>query len=255
LPPLSKVGNLRQELVDELGFDCEVILPPTHDTGASFIASSLNIEDSGVILSSGTWSLLGKELLEPIVNEQSRLKNFTNEGGLDKRYRFLKNIMGLWIVQEVSRNLDYRYSFSELVNLAKEAKNFTSVIDVNDQRFFVNENMIEEIVNYCRESGQKPPSTVGEVSLCVYRSLAICYKKYVDEIAEVTGQEIRTINIIGGGCKNEFLNELIEEETNCSVIVGPVEATGIGNIVSQMIAMEEVADIYSAKKIIELSEV
>ncbi|MDG3086439.1 rhamnulokinase [Vibrio hannami] len=255
LPPLSKVGNLKQALVDELAFDCEVILPPTHDTGASFIASSLNIEDSGVILSSGTWSLLGKELLQPIVSEQSRLKNFTNEGGVDKRYRFLKNIMGLWIVQEVSRNLDHRYSFSELVNLAREAKDFASIIDVNDQRFFINDNMIEEIVNYCRESGQTPPSTVGEVSVCVYRSLAICYKKYIDEMSEITGQNIRTINIIGGGCKNDFLNELIEEETGCNIIVGPVEATGIGNIVSQMIAMEEVSDIYSAKKIIECSEV
>ncbi|MFB9143508.1 rhamnulokinase family protein [Vibrio artabrorum] len=229
LPPLSKVGKLTQELVDEVGFDCEVILPPTHDTGAAFIASILNIEDNGVILSSGTWSLLGKELLDPIVNEQSRLKNFTNEGGFDRRYRFLKNIMGLWIVQEVSRNLDHRYSYSELVKLAREAKDFTSVIDVNDQRFFVSDNMIEEIVNYCKESGQIPPSTVGEVSACVYRSLASCYKKYIDEISEITGQEISVINIIGGGCKNEFLNELIKAETDREVIIGPIEATGIGN--------------------------
>ncbi|MDN3702322.1 FGGY-family carbohydrate kinase [Vibrio artabrorum] len=189
----------------------------------------MNIEDNGVILSSGTWSLLGKELLDPIVNEQSRLKNFTNEGGFDRRYRFLKNIMGLWIVQEVSRNLDHRYSYSELVKLAREAKDFTSVIDVNDQRFFVSDNMIEEIVNYCKESGQIPPSTVGEVSACVYRSLASCYKKYIDEISEITGQEISVINIIGGGCKNEFLNELIKAETDREVIIGPIEATGIGN--------------------------
>ncbi|SBT15112.1 rhamnulokinase [Vibrio celticus] len=254
LPPLSKVGKLTQELVDEVGFDCEVILPPTHDTGSAFIASILNIEDNGVILSSGTWSLLGKELLDPIVNEQSRSKNFTNEGGVDRRYRFLKNIMGLWIVQEVSRNLDHRYSYSELVKLAREAKDFTSVIDVNDQRFFVNDNMIEEIVNYCKESGQIPPSTVGEVSACVYRSLARCYKKYIDEISEITGQEISVVNIIGGGCKNEFLNELIKAETEREVIIGPIEATGIGNIVTQMIAMKEVVDLSAAKEIIRFSD-
>ncbi|ORT52279.1 rhamnulokinase [Vibrio sp. qd031] len=253
LPPLTKIGGLQQEIIDSVGFDCEVILPPTHDTGSAFIASMLDIEDDGVILSSGTWSLLGMELFKPILTENSRLKNFTNEGGFDKRFRFLKNIMGLWIIQEVARNLENRYSFAELAQLAKEASDFKSTIDVSDERFFVSDNMIEEIVSYCKVTNQVPPKSVGEVSVCVYRSLAICYAKHINEITDITGKNVNKINIIGGGCKNQFLNELIREETNKEVIVGPVEATGIGNIVTQMIAVNEIDNLSSAKQIIRQS--
>ncbi|WP_394153789.1 rhamnulokinase [Vibrio maritimus] len=244
------LGNLKSSIQEAVGFDCEVVLPATHDTASAFIASVLDLEDDGVILSSGTWSLLGTELEKPIVSDISRESNFTNEGGYKKRFRFLKNIMGLWIVQEVSRMLDYKYSYSELADLAREASHFNSVIDVNNERFFVSENMIEEISDYCKETGQNIPQTTGEVCMCVYRSLAKSYSQYIEELVTVTGKTVDKVNIIGGGCKNQLLNELIEQETNKEIIVGPVEATGMGNIIVQMLSMGEIAHLKQAKNYI-----
>ncbi|MDN3702354.1 rhamnulokinase [Vibrio artabrorum] len=251
--PGHQLGNLKSSIQEAIGFDCEVVLPASHDTASAFIASVLELEDDGVILSSGTWSLLGTELEKPIVSDISRQSNFTNEGGYDKRFRFLKNIMGLWIVQEVSRILEYRYSYAELADQAREASDFTSVIDVNNERFFVSENMIEEIVDYCKETGQDIPQTTGEVCMCVYRSLAKSYNQYIEELISITGKTVDKVNIIGGGCKNQFLNELIEQETKKEVIVGPVEATGMGNIIVQMLSMGEIAHLKQAKNYIRNS--
>lgn len=251
--PGHRLGNLKSSIQETVGFDCEVVLPATHDTASAFIASVLDLDDDGVILSSGTWSLLGTELEKPIVSDISRERNFTNEGGYNKRYRFLKNIMGLWIVQEVSRMLDYKYSYAELADLAQEASHFNSVIDVNNERFFVSENMIEEISDYCKETGQDVPQTTGEVCMCVYRSLAKSYNQYIEELVNITGKTVDKVNIIGGGCKNQLLNELIEQETNKEIIVGPVEATGVGNIIVQMLSMGEIAHLKQAKNYIRNS--
>ncbi|MGR5064022.1 rhamnulokinase [Photobacterium sp. DNB22_13_2] len=247
------IGRFKDSIRDKVGFDCEVVLPATHDTGSAFIASVFDIEEEGVILSSGTWSLLGKEIEKPIVSDISRKNNFTNEGGYNKRFRFLKNIMGLWIIQEVSRTLDYRYSYAELAKLARESREFTSIIDVNDERFFVSENMIEEIVDYCKETGQPYPTEIGEICICVYRSLAKCYSEFINEMVDITGKEISKINIIGGGSKNELLNELIAEETGKEIVVGPVEATGMGNIMVQMLSMSEINSLETAKSYIKNS--
>ncbi|WP_394243869.1 rhamnulokinase [Vibrio astriarenae] len=247
------IGRLKDSIKQKIGFDCEVVLPATHDTGSAFIASVFDIEEEGVILSSGTWSLLGKEVEKPIVSDMSRNNNFTNEGGYNKRFRFLKNIMGLWIIQEVSRILDYRYSYAELAQMARDSKDFTSVIDVNNERFFVSENMIEEIVDYCKETGQPYPTEIGEICICVYRSLAKCYSEFINEMVEVTGKKISKINIIGGGSKNELLNELIAEETGKEIVVGPVEATGMGNIMVQMLSMGEINSLETAKSYVKNS--
>ncbi|MDR9830279.1 FGGY-family carbohydrate kinase, partial [Vibrio sp. FNV 38] len=245
------IGRLKNTIKEKIGFDCDVVLPASHDTGSAFIASVLDIEDSGVILSSGTWSLLGKEINKPIVSDASRKNNFTNEGGYNKRFRFLKNIMGLWIVQEVARILDYRYSYAELAQMARKSKTFSSVIDVNDERFFVSEDMIEEIVDYCKETGQPYPTEVGEVCICVYRSLAKNYAECIDDIVEMTGMKVDKINIIGGGSKNDLLNELIREETGKEIVVGPVEATGMGNIIVQMLSMGEISNLETAKNYVK----
>lgn len=247
------IGRLKDSVIKKIGFDCEVVLPATHDTGSAFIASVFDIEEEGVILSSGTWSLLGKEVEKPIISDMSRNNNFTNEGGYNKRFRFLKNIMGLWIIQEVSRILDYRYSYAELAQMASESKGFTSVIDVNNERFFVSENMIEEIVDYCKETGQPYPTEIGEICICVYRSLAKCYSEFIDEMVEVTGKKISKINIIGGGSKNDLLNELIAQETGKEIVVGPVEATGMGNIMVQMLSMGEINSLETAKSYVKNS--
>ncbi|WP_160685857.1 rhamnulokinase [Clostridium sp. C2-6-12] len=250
--PKTSLGNLREELVEEFGFDMEVILPATHDTGSAFISSVCNDSDS-IYLSSGTWSLIGVENRFPICVPQAMDYNFTNEGGIDYRYRFLKNIMGLWVIQEVRRNLDNKYSFAELVDLAREHMDFASIVDVDDDRFLKPENMIEEIKKYCAETNQKAPEEVGEIALCVFNSLAHCYKKAVGNLEEIFEKEFKRINIFGGGCQNNLLNELVAKITEKEVLAGPVEATAIGNLVAQLISKNEFKDLSEARQAIKES--
>jgi rhamnulokinase len=250
--PKTNLGNLREELASEFGFDMEVILPATHDTGSAFISSVCNDNDS-IYLSSGTWSLIGVENRFPICVPQAMEYNFTNEGGIDYRYRFLKNIMGLWIIQEVRRNLENKYSFAELVDLAREHLDFTSVVDVDDDRFLKPENMIEEIKKHCEETNQKVPEEVGEVAMCVFNSLAHCYKNAVTNLEDIFEKEFKRINIFGGGCQNNLLNELVASVTGKEVLAGPVEATAIGNIVAQLISKNIFKDLSEARQAIKES--
>ncbi|WP_026883925.1 rhamnulokinase [Clostridium akagii] len=250
--PKTSLGNLRKELVKEFGFDMEVILPATHDTGSAFISSVCNDNDS-IYLSSGTWSLMGVENRFPICVPQAMEYNFTNEGGIDYRYRFLKNIMGLWVIQEVRRNLNDKYSFSELVDLARENIDFPSIVDVNADRFLKPENMIEEIKDYCRETNQKMPQEVGEIAMCVFNSLAHCYKKAVANLEEIFEKKFKRINIFGGGCQNDFLNELVAKATGKEVLAGPVEATAIGNLAAQLISQNVFKDLGQARQAIKKS--
>ena len=250
--PKASLGNLREDLVNEFGFGMEVILPATHDTGSAFISSVCNDSDS-IYLSSGTWSLMGVENRFPICVPQAMDYNFTNEGGIDYRYRFLKNIMGLWVIQEVRRNLDNKYSFAELVDLARENMDFSSIVDVDHDRFLKPDNMIEEIKAYCKETNQKAPQEVGEIALCVFNSLAHCYKKAVANLEEIFEKEFKRINIFGGGCQNNLLNELVARITEKEVLAGPVEATAIGNIVAQLISKNEFKDLGEARQAIKES--
>lgn len=250
--PKTKLGGLRKELKDELGFDLEVILPATHDTGSAFISSVCNDSDS-IYLSSGTWSLIGVENRFPICVPQSMEYNFTNEGGIDYRFRFLKNIMGLWVIQEVRRNLYYRYSFSELVEEANKHKDFPSIIDVDHDRFLNPNNMIDEIKLYCMETGQRVPELVGEIAYCVFNSLAHSYKKAVDNLEEIFEKDFERINIFGGGCQNNLLNQLVADVTSKEVLAGPIEATAIGNISAQLISTGELEDLVQARRVIKES--
>ncbi|WP_160720554.1 rhamnulokinase [Bacillus sp. USDA818B3_A] len=249
--PKTILGNLKEELVSELGFDLQVILPATHDTGSAVIA--VPEENETIYISSGTWSLIGVENYFPICVTKALDYNFTNEGGIDYQYRFLKNIMGLWMIQEVRRNYNNEYSFAQLVDLAREAKDFKAVVNVNDDRFLKPENMIQEIMNYCVETGQPVPSTPGEVAKCVYDSLAVSYQDAVNEIEEIFEKRFEKINVIGGGCQNEMLNQLVADVTKKEVYAGPVEATAIGNIVAQLMALDEIQDIKEARLIVKNS--
>lgn len=249
--PKTILGSLTEELVSEFGFDMKVILPATHDTGSAVI--SVPEQDETIYISSGTWSLIGVENRFPICITKALDYNFTNEGGLDYQYRFLKNIMGLWMIQEVKRNYNDEYSFSELVELARGASEFRALVNVNDDRFLKPENMIREIQNYCAETGQQIPATPGEVAKCVYDSLASSYKTAVDQIEEIFEQKFDKINVIGGGCQNEMLNQLIANVTNKEVFAGPVEATAIGNIAAQFLALGDIEDIKEARNIIKHS--
>ena len=249
--PKQTLGNLREELVSEFGFDMEVILPATHDTGSA-VLSVPELEDT-IYISSGTWSLIGVENHFPICVTKALDYNFTNEGGMDYQFRFLKNIMGLWMIQEVRRTYNNRYSFAQLVDMSRDFPHFMSTVNVDDPRFLKPDSMIEEIQNYCLETNQIVPENPGEIAKCVFDSLANSYKKAISEIEDIFEKEFSKINVIGGGCQNELLNQLIADITKKVVYAGPVEATAIGNLVAQLIALEEIEDINSARNIIKHS--
>lgn len=247
--PSTSIGYLSEDMQKILGCNIEVVVPATHDTGSAYMAA---IETDSIIISSGTWSLLGIETKTPIVSELSMKANFTNEGGYDYRYRFLKNIMGLWIIQEVARELNGQYSFAELVNQAR-TNPCLSVIDVNDERFLKPQNMIQEIKDYCLENELEVPETVGEIAYVVYHSLACCYRDAIEELEQITNKQYKVINIIGGGCQNELLNEMIASQCDKQVVVGPIEATAIGNITAQLLQQGVVNDINQARTMIKQS--
>jgi len=249
LPPKTVLGTLSEELVSEFGFDMKVVLPATHDTGSAVI-SVPELEDT-IYLSSGTWSLIGVENRFPICVPKALQYNFTNEGGIDYRYRFLKNIMGLWMIQEVKRNYHDEISFAEFVELAQQEGDFQSIVNVDDDRFLKPENMVSEIQKYCKETNQQVPQTPGQIAKCVYDSLADSYKRAISEIEEIFEKSFPRVNVIGGGCQNEMLNQLLANVTNKEVCAGPVEATAIGNIVAQLMALDEVEEIHQARALIK----
>lgn len=251
MPPRTVLGNLKDELVSEFGFDLDVILPATHDTGSAVMAVP-EVENT-IYISSGTWSLIGVENRFPICVPKARQYNYTNEGGVDYRYRFLKNIMGLWMIQEVKRSYGDQYSFSELVEFAREATAFNTVINVDDGRFLKPENMITEIKEYCTENNLPVPESPGEMAKCIFISLAESYQNAVHEIEEIFEQKFKTINVIGGGCQNEYLNQLIADRTGKEVVAGPSEATAIGNLAAQLMSLGDIGDLTEARTIIKRS--
>jgi len=246
-PPGTPVGHLRPEIARRAGFDCEVVLPATHDTGSAVMAVPAQKGEDCIFLSSGTWSLMGVERGGPDCSEQSRACNFTNEGGYRYRYRFLKNIMGLWIIQSARKELDRRYTFDELCDLAKRCDSFPSRIDVNDGAFLAPASMTEAIRAFCRGSGQKVPGTTGELFSCIYHSLAESYAATAGEIERVTGKRYPVVRVVGGGCKDEYINELTAKTTGKTVLAGPVEATAMGNLMAQMLKAGEFRDLDDAR--------
>lgn len=248
LKPGSLVGTLRHELQKEIGYDCNVILPATHDTGSAVMAVPTN-EENVIYISSGTWSLMGTELRKANCSKESREHNFTNEGGYDYRFRYLKNIMGLWMIQSVKKEIAADMSFGEICEAASKAE-ITSIVDCNDDRFLAPENMTEEVKQACKDKGEQVPETVAEVAAVIYNSLAKCYAKTLKEIEEMTGSTYAQIHVVGGGANAEYLNQLTARETGCKVLAGPTEATAIGNIAAQMIADGVVRDLQDARNCI-----
>ena len=248
--PLQKpgtiLGGLSDEVKAEIGYDCQVVMVTSHDTASAVLAVPSKTADFAYI-SSGTWSLLGVELENAICNEQSREANFTNEGGYDYKYRFLKNIMGLWMIQSVRNEMNKAYSFAQLCAMAEEVKDFPSRVDVDEHRFFAPNSMIEEIRNACRESGQPVPETPGELATVVYQSLADCYKKSLRNLEAMTGKTYPAVNIVGGGANADYLNQLTANATGKTVYAGPTEATAIGNIVCQMLACGDLPSVAEAR--------
>lgn len=241
------VGNLRQEIQKIVGFDTRVVLPATHDTASAVLAIPSN-EDS-LYISSGTWSLMGCELIEANCSLESKERNFTNEGGIDYRFRYLKNIMGMWMINNMKNEIANEYSFNDICEMAKK-ETITSIIDAQDHRFLAPVSMVEEVQNACFENGQEVPQTIGQIAKVIYQSLAECYKNVAKEIECLTGKQYSCIHIVGGGSQATYLNELTAKACQKPVYAGPVEATSIGNIAAQMISNHELIDLYEARKCI-----
>ena len=239
--PGTEVGMLTDEIAAKVGFNCKVVLPATHDTGSAVAAVPAN-DDDFLYISSGTWSLLGVESMTPNCSEASRQLNFTNEGGVNYRFRYLKNIMGLWMLQSVKRELNNQYGFGEISDMAREAK-IDSVVDVDDMRFLAPKSMIEMVKTVCAETNQAVPETVGEVAKVIYLSLSDCYGKAVRQMEEITGRTYSRLHIVGGGCQDGYLNELTDKTTGKAVYAGPIEATALGNLLVQMLANSEFATL------------
>lgn len=241
------VGNLRQEIQKIVGFDTRVVLPATHDTASAVLAIPSN-EDS-LYISSGTWSLMGCELKEANCSLESKERNFTNEGGIDYRFRYLKNIMGMWMINSMKHEIANEYSFNDICEMAKK-ETITSIIDAQDHRFLAPVSMVEEVQNACFENRQEVPQTIGQIAKVIYQSLAECYKNVAKEIECLTGKQYSCIHIVGGGSQAMYLNELTAKACKKTVYAGPVEATSIGNIAAQMISNHELIDLYEARKCI-----
>lgn len=230
----TSLGFLKDDIVKEIGFDLEVITAPSHDTASAVLAVP-SIEDNFLYLSSGTWSLLGTESINYNSSLESLKANFTNEGGYSKNYRYLKNIMGLWIMQNIKKELEDKYTFPELSEMAKNFQGKKYLIDVNDNNFLAPNSMIEAIKNYCQNKFNYNPESIEEVVSIVYNSLAKSYTQTIQEIEKLTSQKFSSLYIIGGGCQDNYLNYLAAQESGLEVFAGPIEATAIGNLGCQML--------------------
>ena len=256
VPSGTVLGHLLPDLAAELGLKgVQIVAGLSHDTGAAVAAVPAEGREWGY-LSSGTWSLLGVEAPEPIVTSKSREYNFTNEVGFGHSIRFLKNIIGLWIVQECRRvwaNQGEEYTYAELVRMAEAAPPMKALIDPADPRFGRPDDMPSAIGQFCRETGQTPPSTPGEVIRSVLESLALLYRLTVEQLEEVTGRKLTTLHIVGGGSKNALLNQFTADALGRRVVAGPAECTAIGNILVQAIALGHCPSLTSARKVVRES--
>ena len=231
--PGTVVGGFTEEVQKEVGFNCTVVLPATHDTGSAVLAVPTN-DDDAVYISSGTWSLMGIERKEADCSMESMKANFRNEGGYDHRFRYLKNIMGLWMIQSVKKEFTEDLSFAQICEMASK-ETISSIVDCNDDCFLAPKSMIEAVQKFCRDTNQQVPETVGEISSVIYNSLAKCYGATVEEIEAITGKKYSTIYVVGGGSNAGYLNELTAKYTGRKVSAGPSEATAIGNVIVQML--------------------
>jgi rhamnulokinase len=230
------LGRISKEVQAQTGLDpmTQVVTVGSHDTASAFVAVP-STKPNSLFVSSGTWSLLGVELEAPILTEAARLANFTNEGGVDGRIRFLKNVTGLWLLQESSREWRQNGKTFQIELLIEQATNLPkrSVIDVNDERFVAPGDMPTRIQEVCKETNQWVPSSEAEIVRVIFDSLVAKYVEVIAELENLTHTKLERIHIVGGGSQNELLNQLIADATQLEVFAGPVEATAIGNLVIQ----------------------
>jgi rhamnulokinase len=257
IAPGVKLGKLRPYLAQETGLaKSEVVTTCAHDTAAAVAAVPATKGDDWAYLSSGTWSLLGVELPQPLVNETVRLAKYTNEVGFGGTSRFLKNLVGLWVLQECRREWMEKgevSDYGEITKLAMKAPSLRAFIRPDDTRFAKRGDMVAKVQAFCRETKQPIPKTHGEIARCILESLALLYRLEMDAMEKLTDREIKVLHVVGGGCRNALLNQATADATGRTVIAGPVEATAAGNILVQAIAMKEVKDLDAVRGIVRKS--
>jgi rhamnulokinase len=255
-PSGTKLGPLKKSLATESGLPpIEVIATCSHDTGAA-VAAIPATGGNWAYLSSGTWSLMGVELPKPVINEQSRAMGFTNEIGFGDTVRLLKNIIGLWIVQECRRQWakeGAKYEFAELEKLAAAAPPFVSLINPDDARFLSPDNMPEKIADFCRETNQPVPASHGAYVRCIYESLSLFYRSTLRKLERLTGKKIEKLHIVGGGSKDATLNQFAANALKIPVFAGPAECAALGNLLIQAITLGHVASHAAAREIVRNS--
>ncbi len=259
--PGTVLGPLRTAVAEETGLNlAAVIAPATHDTAAAIAAvpasTSAGEPPSAAYISSGTWSLMGVELPAPLLSDRALAYNFTNEGGFGGTVRLLKNIMGLWLVQECRRCWERAgqvYSYEQLMGLAESAKPFVSLVNPNEESFILPASMPAALADFCRRTGQPIPDNVGATVRCALESLALAYRQVLDRLEELTGQRLETIHIVGGGSQNTLLCQLTADACNRPVLAGPVEATAIGNVLVQAIGLGLLRSLADVREIVRKS--
>ncbi|MBQ9845416.1 MAG: rhamnulokinase [Oscillospiraceae bacterium] len=244
--PCTPIGGLSKEIRERVGFDCLVMHCPAHDTASAVAACPIG--DDSLFISSGTWSLVGTENTYPVTTDDAMNAGLSNEGGIEGSYRFLKNIMGMWLFQSIRRELNSRYTYDEMMQLAMESS-FKELIDPTDNAFLAPKSMIDAVRNYLG----KPDLPLADVLSSVYHSLANSYTATLKELEGIAGKKINQINIVGGGCRDRYLNQLTKQYTGKKVTAGPVECTATGNIMSQLFFLDKSMTLENARELVKRS--
>ena len=256
VPPGTVIGDLLPSVAEETGMDgVPVVAPACHDTGSA-VAAVPTSESDYAYVSSGTWSLAGVEVPEPVITAQSLVNNFTNEGGVGGRFRLLRNVMGLWLLQECRRvwaEQGQPLSYNEITSLAEAAPPFAAIIEPDDPSFLSPPDMPSAIRAFCHDSGQAAPQDKGSMARCVLESLALKYRWIFERIKEMQGRQIRVIHIVGGGSQNRLLCQFTANATGTLVLAGPVEATAIGNVVVQAMALGLLPSLEEGRELVRRS--
>jgi rhamnulokinase len=256
VPPGTVLGPLRTAVAADTGLSpVPVIAPASHDTGSAVAAVPAQ-GTSWAYLSSGTWSLMGVELDAPLINEKALQYNFTNEGGVGGTIRFLKNIMGLWLVQECRRAWErsgQAFGYDDLTRLAEAAGPFVSLVNPDDASFLLPPSMPAALADFCRRTGQPVPAEPGSVVRCALESLALRYRWVLERLEELTGRHPEVVHVVGGGCQNQLLCQFTADACNRPVLAGPVEATAIGNVLVQALGLGLLGSLADAREVVRRS--
>ena len=251
--PANILGSLLPEVAGDIGeISAKIVNVAAHDTASAIAAVPASGEDF-VYISSGTWSLMGTEAKEPIITPKSAQYDFTNEGGVNSTIRVLRNVAGLWLEQESKRQWERegeKFTYNELSEMALKSEPLKSIIDVDSPEFVAPGNMPERIRDYCRKNGQYVPQTKGEIVRCIFDSLALAYKRTLSQIEELQNKRTQKIHVVGGGTKESMLCQLTADACGVPVYAGPVEATALGNIAVQLMALKEISSLGEAREII-----